>query len=93
MWMSHTIIKVNKVTFGRLLAVTKPGSAFFSQRGSFISHGFREISVQLALREAPGADYSEVDEISVRLYQHRERSFRRDSTFEDIVSCFWEKGQ
>jgi hypothetical protein len=88
-WESSTIFRVDKDAFGELLAVTKPGSAFFSQRGSLNSHGFREVSVSEAQREAPFGNFSDVDELRVRLYRHAEGRFRSDSLYQDVDGCSW----
>jgi hypothetical protein len=89
LWQSNTIFKVDKNIFGELLAVTRPGSAFFSQRGSFNSHGFHEISVREATAEAPFADFSDVDEVTIRLYKHTAGRFRSNSTYQDVDECSW----
>jgi hypothetical protein len=88
-WVSDTIFKVNKDVLGELFAVLRPGSAFFSQGGSFATHGFREMSIEHAKAEAPGGDYTDVDEVVVRLFKHTEGRFRRDSTYQDVNECTW----
>jgi hypothetical protein len=90
-WESLTIFKVDKTVFGDLLSMTRPGSAFFSQRGSFRSHGFREVSVKDAMADCPYGNYSDVDEVDVRLYRHEEGRFRSNSTYQDVDECSWER--
>jgi hypothetical protein len=91
-WVSSAVFKVDKDIFGRLLAVTRPGSAFFSQRGSFVSHGFREVSVSEA-RQLRIADsqLTDVDEVVVRLFRHSLGLFRSDSSVKDINECTWSR--
>jgi hypothetical protein len=90
-WESIRLFKVDKLAFGALLGVSRPGSAFFSQRGSFLSHGFHEVPLDQARIEAPFGDFTDVDEISVRLYKHETGLFRLDSMCHEVDSCFWVK--
>jgi hypothetical protein len=91
-WVSTSLFKVDKDAFGRLLAVTRPGSAFFSQRGSFVSHGFREVSANEARGMKISEDQvSDVDEVVVRLFRHSAGLFRSDSSVRDINECTWSR--
>lgn len=88
-WLSSTIFKVDRRIFGNLLRVSSPAAAFFNSRGSFMTHGFLEISREKAQEMEPGIDLTGVDEALVRLFVHSQNCFNQFSTDADILFCRW----
>ncbi|OHT11570.1 hypothetical protein TRFO_18930 [Tritrichomonas foetus] len=84
-WISNTIIKVHKLTFGKFLALKKITSALFTSKGSFPSHGFIEIS-DLQLKSF---HLNENDILECRFYTHKDQKFTILSTEEEISKCHW----
>ena len=91
-WVSNTILKVNRDRFGALINVTRPAAALFNSQGSFLTHGFSEISKQAALDSGVSPQALEdVDEFIVRLYVHSSGAFTAVSCQLDVAACRWSK--
>ncbi|OHT16084.1 hypothetical protein TRFO_42066 [Tritrichomonas foetus] len=91
-WVSHDVIKVHRDLFGSLINVTKPSAALFNNQGSFITHGFIEISKQEALSFGVCSEWVEdVDEYCIRLFRHSSGLLKATSTRSDIYTCRWNK--
>ena len=91
-WLSKDLMKVNRDIFGALINVTKPAAALFNSQGSFLTHGFVEVSKEEAMLSGiPLQFILDVDESIIRLFRHRSRFLTADSTKGDILCCRWNK--
>jgi hypothetical protein len=90
MWLNDTILRVDKVTFARLLGIKSIDGSLFHQRGNFPSHGFFEIGWGDQERFVPpDLDMTDVDFENVRILVHPMGLFRRGCTSDDIEKCRW----
>lgn len=92
-WISIDILKVNRDIFGALINVTKPAAALFNSQGSFLTHGFVEVSKEEALKVHMIKDelVEDVDESVVRLFRHSAGLLKANSHKGDLVTCRWNK--
>lgn len=91
-WVSKNLIKVNRDIFGALINVSKPAAALFNNQGSFLTHGFLEITKEKALRKGISPELVEdVDESVVRLFKHSTGMLTADSNKADVSACRWNK--
>lgn len=91
-WVSKNLIKVNRDIFGALINVSKPAAALFNNQGSFLTHGFLEISKEKALKKGiPPELIDDVDESVVRLFKHSAGLLTADSNKADVSTCRWNK--
>jgi hypothetical protein len=90
MWLNDTILRVDKVTFARLLGIKSIDGSLFYQQGNFPSHGFFEIGAGDQDRFVPpDVDLTDVDFENVRILVHPSRQFTRGCTSKDIQECKW----
>lgn len=83
---------MNRDRFGALINVTRPAAALFNSQGSFLTHGFAEVSKQTALEHGVSPQVLEdVDEFIVRLYVHTSGTFTAVSCHLDVAACRWSK--
>lgn len=87
-WVNKTVLKVNKISFGRLLNIKTIDGSLFHQQGNFPTHGFVEIESREALQYVTPNDLQGVDFEVVRLLRHTGK-INRESTEEDIEKCKW----
>ncbi|KAK8863499.1 hypothetical protein M9Y10_011185 [Tritrichomonas musculus] len=91
-WVSKNLLKVNRDIFGALINVSKPAAALFNNQGSFLTHGFLEVTKEKALRKGISPELVEdVDESVVRLFKHSAGLFTADSNKADVSMCRWNK--
>ena len=92
-WISIDILKVNRDIFGALINVTKPAAALFNSQGSFLTHGFVEVSKEEALKIHMIKEelVDDVDESVVRLFRHSAGLLKANSHKGDLVTCRWNK--
>lgn len=91
-WVSKNLIKVNRDIFGALINVSKPAAALFNNQGSFLTHGFLEITKEKALKKGIFPELIEdVDESVVRLFKHSAGLLTADSNKADVSTCRWNK--
>lgn len=89
-WASNTVIKVNRELYGSLINVARPSSSLFNMQGSFVTHGFREIYKNEAIKYGVSLDaLTDVDECIVRLFIHNDRHFRATATRDEVSLCKW----
>lgn len=84
-WVSKTIIQVNQEAFGNFLDLKKAASTFFTSKGYFPSHGFIEIP-KSKIRENINEDIVINETDDCRYLEHIKKSFRMDSTENEIAS-------
>jgi hypothetical protein len=90
LWLNDMILRVDKVTFARLLGIKSIDGSLFHQQGNFPSHGFFEIGSGDQRRFVPpGIDLTDVDFENVRLLIHPRRQFKKGCTAKDIQQCRW----
>jgi len=87
MWISKTVIKVNKTMFANVLGITRPTAALFNVQGSFPSHGFEE--VEPSELRSQGIDIGDADGINVRLIRHTSGQFTSESGIDALSICRW----
>lgn len=91
-WVTPTILKVHREIFGHLINITRPSAALFNTQGSFITHGFREVSTNEAISmKIPYNKIEDVDESIIRLFIHINGEFTMNSPKEQIAGCRWNK--
>ena len=91
-WVSHQLIKVNRDVFGNLINVTKPAAALFNNQGSFLTHGFIEVSKEEAIENGLPPEYcTDIDESIIRLFKHSIGLLTAKSKKEDVLMCRWSK--
>lgn len=89
-WLSDSIIQVNRISFGRLLGLEKSTSALFNVQGSFPTHGFDELTLdevkQTTHVNSPSPDFSEC-----RFFVRKDGLFSRFSPESDVSLCTYTK--
>jgi hypothetical protein len=85
-WVTPLVLKVNRDVFGRFLNVTRPAAALYNSQGSFMTHGFVEVSVKDVVTLSD-EDAFDVDESIVRLFQHRTDYFTMQSDTAHVMMC------
>ncbi|KAH0789112.1 hypothetical protein GPJ56_006967 [Histomonas meleagridis] len=70
-WMGDTVFKVDKYVFGRLLGITAFDGGLFHSQGNFPSHGFQEITCEVATKWVSQDDLNGIDFDRIRLMTHR----------------------
>jgi hypothetical protein len=89
-WLNPVILRVDKVTFARLLGIKSIDGSLFHQQGNFPSHGFFEIGSGDQDRFVPpDVDLTDVDFENVRILVHRMGLVRKGCTSRDIEMCRW----
>ena len=88
-WVTDTVIKVDKLIFGRLLGISSIDGGLFHKQGNFPSHGFAEVSVAEVERLKQEYDLSDVDMDRVRLMYHKLGMFVKGSDEESVTKCKW----
>ena len=88
-WVTQTVLKVNKITFGRLLNIKTIDGSLFHQQGNFPTHGFVEIESREAASFVDPADLADVDFENIRLLRHGAGKIYRDCTEGEIEGCKW----
>jgi hypothetical protein len=86
-WLTRTVLKVNRDVFGRFINVTKPAAALYNGQGSFATHGFREVCRMDVEGMVAKEDVSDVDGSVVRLFEHMSSLFHVYSTDEQVLCC------
>jgi hypothetical protein len=88
-WVTDRVFKVDKLLFGRLLAVGTVDDALFHHQGMFQTNGFVELSQNdtNALRDE--YDIGDVDQERVRLMFSETNSFYRNCDEAAVSSCGW----
>jgi hypothetical protein len=84
LWVSDTILKVNRQVFAKLLGIKAIDGSLFHQQGNFPSHGFVEVEPALVRQMFPDFDFS-----TERLMMHAEGKFVRGCTEDDVTACRW----
>lgn len=88
-WVSNTILRVDKASFGRLLGITSIDGAFFHKQGNFTTHGFADAPPD-AIYQSLGQDAHVPNEKdSYRLLYHTKGCFVRGVSEEKLESCKW----
>jgi hypothetical protein len=85
-WVTPMVLKVNRDVFGRFLNVTRPAAALYNTQGSFMTHGFVEVSLKDVVNISD-EDAFDVEESIVRLFQHSTDSFTALSDKRDVLHC------
>jgi hypothetical protein len=85
-WVTPFVLKVNRNVFGRFLNVTRPAAALYNSQGSFMTHGFIEVSLKDVLTISD-EDAFDVDESVVRLFRHGADCFTMRSDREHVMMC------
>ena len=90
MWVSETIIQVNRVIFGKLLGLEKSTSALFNMQGSFPTHGFTELTLD-EVRIVAGVKSTTSDFDECRFFVRKDGKFTRHSKEADVMACSYQK--
>lgn len=90
MWVSDTIIQVNRVIFGNLLGLEKSTSALFNMQGSFPTHGFTELTLD-EVRIVAGVKSTTNDFDECRFFVRKDGKFTRHSKEADVMACTYQK--
>jgi hypothetical protein len=69
-WITRTVLKVNRDAFGAFINITRPAAALYNSQGYFAAHGFRELPARQLRGMAVPEDLMDVDESLVRLFEH-----------------------
>jgi hypothetical protein len=88
-WASHSILKVDKKSFARLLGIKTIDGSLFHCQGNFPSHGFREIGVWEAKGKVSEENLLNVDFDCVRLLVHATGLFVRGANSDVVEHCKW----
>lgn len=92
MWISDTLIKVNKEALGVAFGVKRPKASFFNPQGAFRTHGFKEVPRDIVHTRFIAQEYlSDIDGSNVRVYEHAQRMFTRDMDLNNLDKCKWKK--
>jgi hypothetical protein len=83
-WVTPMVLKVNRDVFGRFLNVTRPAAALYNAQGSFMTHGFVEVSLKDVVNISD-EDAFDVEESIVRLFQHSTDWFNMRSDKEHVM--------
>jgi hypothetical protein len=86
-WLTRTVLKVNRNVFGQFISVTRPAAALYNNQGSFATHGFREVPLRALQGKVAQEDISDVDESIVRLFGHMTPLFNVYSTDAQVLCC------
>ena len=90
MWVSDSVIQVNRLVFGRLLGLEKSTSALFNLQGSFPTHGFTELTINemngFGDLANPTPDFRDC-----RFFTRRDGKFSRFSKEADVMACTYKK--
>jgi hypothetical protein len=90
MWLNDKILRVDKLTFARLIGIKSIDGSLFYQQGNFPSHGFFEIGAGDQERFVPpDVDLTDVDFENVRILVHPGGQFTRGCSSEAIQECIW----
>lgn len=81
LWISATVMKIHSQSFAHLLGIHAIQGGLFHKQGNFSRHGFQQLLKQNASTLAPGYDFRDVDDYSVRLYVDNYNRFSRDTEF------------
>jgi hypothetical protein len=92
MWLTPTVLKVNRDVFGHFINVTRPAAALYNMQGSFATHGFHEVSLRDVQEIAAPENLSDVDESIVRLFEHMTPLFNLYSTDAQVLCCRYVQG-
>ena len=84
-WISSSIIKVNRTIFANLLGLAKPAAGLFYVQGIFPAHGFIELSTSQAEAEVDKSKLQDVDGNYVKLYKHQYDLFSIDSGVDELI--------
>jgi hypothetical protein len=87
MWLTQTVLKVNRDVFGHFINVTRPAAALYNNQGSFATHGFQEVALKDVQGTVDPEDLSDVDESIVRLFEHTTTLFNVYSTDAQVLCC------
>jgi hypothetical protein len=87
MWLTPTVLKVNREVFGHFINVTRPAAALYNMQGSFATHGFHEVRLRDVQEIAHPDNLTDVDESIVRLFEHMTPLFNIYSTDAQVLCC------
>jgi hypothetical protein len=88
-WVTSSVIRVDGPVFARLLKVNKFQAGLFHNGGNFACHGFVELNAFRARSLLGPENTAGVDFQDVRLYEHADGLFTRDSLGINLEDCHW----
>jgi hypothetical protein len=92
-WVNDRVIKVDKLSFARLLGVRSVDGSLFHKQGNVPSHGFVEVDLAEARRMLRPEELEGVDGDVVRLVTHESGAFSRGNMPDIDPRCKWNGGK
>lgn len=89
-WVNDNIIKVYKQSFAKLMNINHIDGGLFHKQGNFTRHGFVICEKEKVMQEIPQDQLEDVDFKNVVLVYHKENTFTKNSTEDEINSCKWD---